>query len=378
MTEFRNILRYGFLAALFLSATSLAVSDELTKECGDKTLEVQKSYDNIFARLRQMVDLREECAGTGIYEARSALLFADARRLDEAETMIAAASLFSPAYDKEVLVAKMSLAVPQGRREDALLLGKQVVTEFPTWLDGYTAYAMAHFWNADFSSSINVLNKASLIDESGKAYRLLAVMYYLEENYPSSVDSLERALEIDPDAILDVSAATSAALSLLEMGQRDDGLALLQRYAAADPLADVKSDYIRARKRFEPKPRQRAIVAAATISTSSATPVPGPVIDPNKVRTRDEVEYGFDKNKGAIFALYNRALRVDPTLEGRVVVRIGIQPSGEISSCNIESSDFTNTEFFDRLCERIRLIEFTRLAVSESTTILKSINFIRD
>ena len=34
-------------------------------------------------------------------------------------------------------------------------------------------------------------------------------------------------------------------------------------------------------------------------------------------RSREEIELVFDKNKGAIFALYNRALRVDPSLEGK-------------------------------------------------------------
>jgi hypothetical protein len=35
-------------------------------------------------------------------------------------------------------------------------------------------------------------------------------------------------------------------------------------------------------------------------------------------RSREEIELVFDKNKGAIFALYNRALRADPTLEGKL------------------------------------------------------------
>ena len=34
-------------------------------------------------------------------------------------------------------------------------------------------------------------------------------------------------------------------------------------------------------------------------------------------RSREEIELVFDKNKGAIFALYNRALRMDPSLEGK-------------------------------------------------------------
>ena len=38
-------------------------------------------------------------------------------------------------------------------------------------------------------------------------------------------------------------------------------------------------------------------------------------------RSREEIERVFDKNKGAIFALYNRALRRDPTLPGKVSLK---------------------------------------------------------
>jgi hypothetical protein len=35
-------------------------------------------------------------------------------------------------------------------------------------------------------------------------------------------------------------------------------------------------------------------------------------------RSREEIELVFDRNKGAIYALYNRALRRDPTLQGKL------------------------------------------------------------
>jgi len=45
-------------------------------------------------------------------------------------------------------------------------------------------------------------------------------------------------------------------------------------------------------------------------------------------RSREEIELVFDKNKGVIFGLYNRALRKDPTLEGKLVLRLTIAPNG--------------------------------------------------
>jgi outer membrane biosynthesis protein TonB len=56
-------------------------------------------------------------------------------------------------------------------------------------------------------------------------------------------------------------------------------------------------------------------------------------------RSREEIELVFDRNKGAIFALYNRALRMDPSLEGKLVLRLTIAPSGEVTFCEIVSSE---------------------------------------
>ena len=49
--------------------------------------------------------------------------------------------------------------------------------------------------------------------------------------------------------------------------------------------------------------------------------------DSNKApRSREEIERVFDANKGRIFTLYNRALRENPALQGKVVLRLTIAP----------------------------------------------------
>ena len=52
----------------------------------------------------------------------------------------------------------------------------------------------------------------------------------------------------------------------------------------------------------------------------------------------------FDQNKGAIYALYNRALRRDPTLQGKMVLKLTIEPSGAVSLCEIVSSEIEDEE----------------------------------
>ena len=91
-------------------------------------------------------------------------------------------------------------------------------------------------------------------------------------------------------------------------------------------------------------------------------------------RSREEIELVFDKNKGAIFALYNRALRVDPTLEGKLVLRLTIAPTGEVTFCEIVSSELADPELERRLVQRIRMFRFEARDV-EAITTTKPIDF---
>ena len=82
----------------------------------------------------------------------------------------------------------------------------------------------------------------------------------------------------------------------------------------------------------------------------------------------------FDKNKGAIFALYTRALRENPALQGKVVVEITIAPSGEVTAAKIISSELNDAEFENKLIARIRMFKFEARDVAPLTT-TKPIDF---
>jgi TonB family protein len=91
-------------------------------------------------------------------------------------------------------------------------------------------------------------------------------------------------------------------------------------------------------------------------------------------RSREEIELVFDKNKGAIYALYNRALRRDPTLQGKLVLRLTIESSGVVSACEIVSSELNNAELERKLVQRVRLFKFEARQVAPVTT-TKPIDF---
>ncbi len=91
-------------------------------------------------------------------------------------------------------------------------------------------------------------------------------------------------------------------------------------------------------------------------------------------RSREEIELVFDKNKGAIFALYNRALRQDPSLEGKLVLRLTIAPNGQVTMCEVISSELDDKELERKLVQRVKLFRFEAKDV-EAITTTKPIDF---
>ena len=91
-------------------------------------------------------------------------------------------------------------------------------------------------------------------------------------------------------------------------------------------------------------------------------------------RSADEVALVFDKNKGAIYALYTRALRDNPAMQGKVVIELTIAPSGDITALKVLSSELNDPAFEAKLLARIRLFKFEPKNVAPLTT-TKPIDF---
>ncbi len=75
-------------------------------------------------------------------------------------------------------------------------------------------------------------------------------------------------------------------------------------------------------------------------------------------RSDESIRRVMDQQKGAIFAVYNRALRQDPTLQGKFVFEMVIEPSGDVSDVKVVSSELSDSELVSKILARIRLINF--------------------
>jgi len=91
-------------------------------------------------------------------------------------------------------------------------------------------------------------------------------------------------------------------------------------------------------------------------------------------RSREEIETVFDRNKGAIYALYNRATRANPELQGKLVLEFTITPDGQVVMCKVVSTELNDKELENKIVSLVKLFHFESKDV-ETITTTKPIDF---
>ena len=92
-------------------------------------------------------------------------------------------------------------------------------------------------------------------------------------------------------------------------------------------------------------------------------------------RSDDAIRQVMDRNKGAIFAIYNRALRKNPALEGKLVFEMVVNPAGTVTELTLLSSELEDDALSRKILARIRMIQFGAEDVS-STRVNYSFDFL--
>ena len=97
---------------------------------------------------------------------------------------------------------------------------------------------------------------------------------------------------------------------------------------------------------------------------------------PGPARTDEEIQIVFDKYKASLYRMYNAELRKNPTLRGKILLRITIEPGGEVSACTMQSSDLASPELVAQVVERVKKFNFGPNENVPKTTILYPIDFL--
>lgn len=91
-----------------------------------------------------------------------------------------------------------------------------------------------------------------------------------------------------------------------------------------------------------------------------ALPVTGRLASPSQgaVRSEEEIQEVLDRNKGAMYTLYNRELRRQPSLQGKLVISMTIAPDGRVTRCSIVSSELGSASLEQQLVALVKGIRF--------------------
>jgi protein TonB len=115
-------------------------------------------------------------------------------------------------------------------------------------------------------------------------------------------------------------------------------------------------------------------VSSATLAAQGANKVEHGAGSGKASRSEEEIAMVFDRNKGAIYALYTRALRDKPDLQGKLVLELTIGADGSVLKCDVVSSELNDPELERKLVARIKLFQFEAKDVG-TITVTKPIDF---
>ena len=97
---------------------------------------------------------------------------------------------------------------------------------------------------------------------------------------------------------------------------------------------------------------------------------------PGASRTDEEIQIVFDRYKSAFYRDYNRTLRVNPTLQGKMVLRLTIEPDGSVSMCQLQSTDMDSPDLVTQVVNRVKTINFGAKEGVQAVTISYPIDFL--
>lgn len=89
----------------------------------------------------------------------------------------------------------------------------------------------------------------------------------------------------------------------------------------------------------------------------------------SNTRSELKLRQTLEANKARLYALYNRALRKDPFLSGKVLFEIEILPDGSVSQVSIQSSALENKKLERQLVLAMKKLNFGAENVDVMTTI---------
>tara|TARA_R110002126_G_scaffold33382_14_gene104469 strand:+ start:6037 stop:6978 length:942 start_codon:yes stop_codon:yes gene_type:complete len=134
--------------------------------------------------------------------------------------------------------------------------------------------------------------------------------------------------------------------------------------AAAAVSADVaRADLNRAENTTLAEGELRGLASSAPTSASRGSSASNDAATAGG-RSEASIRQTLEANKSSLYTLYNRALRANPLLKGKVVFELIINPDGSLQQVNIVESELNDERLERQLQLRLQAVNFGAAAVS--------------
>ncbi|MBU2875408.1 AgmX/PglI C-terminal domain-containing protein [Marinobacter salexigens] len=88
----------------------------------------------------------------------------------------------------------------------------------------------------------------------------------------------------------------------------------------------------------------------------------------SRTRSKEDMRRTMDANKSAIYSIYNRELRRKPSLQGSITPELVIEASGVVSKCSVVESTLGEPGLENKICNRLKLVNFgSRPGIGQTT-----------
>ena len=189
------------------------------------------------------------------------------------------------------------------------------------------------------------------------------------------------AMKDDLSAMRDAFKVETASSTTLNKTQAKEVKVQRKMLASAaaqqsDTLSAQKTTQVAASDALVSRGDQTIRLSKSEVLAGSDTHVEEALLASNSTqRSELALRRTLEANKSRLYARYNRALRKDPFLKGKVQFEIEISPSGKVNKVTVKSSELNHAKLERQLVLILRSIDFGAKG-AESMVTIWSIDFL--
>ena len=176
--------------------------------------------------------------------------------------------------------------------------------------------------------------------------------------------AMRDAFEVKPASITTLNKTNTAEVKVKRKLLASAANTKSSTLSAANTTQTVASDELSTRNTQQVRLSEEEVLASTdtAVAESLATQQSGQ-------RSEVALRRTLEANKSRLYARYNRALRKDPFLKGKVLFEIEILSSGKVNKVTIKSSELNNAKLEQQLTSILRAIKFSAESVGTVVTI---------